>query len=125
MTVECLERATAAYLRPRGRDEAIEDVRALAAYGVFSNKNLQAITGLNEHFVATFTEKQSNVGGRLNPVTLPLMLQLHQDWSAGVRNEHVAREIVKLGTSRGMLSRLTGIPYGAVTWLCETKRGGR
>lgn len=119
MSTECLERANAAYLRPRrGKDEtAIETVRELAGYGVFSNKNLQAITGLNEHFVGTITEKTSAVGGRLNPVTLPLMLQLAEDWRAGVKNDHVARTIVELGTSRGMVARLTGIPYSAVAWL--------
>lgn len=118
MSTECLERAKAAYLRPRVNDEAAtEAVRELAEYGVFSNRNLQAITGLNEHYVATITAKASKVGGRLNPVTLPLMLQLAEDWRAGVKNEHVARTIVELGTSRGMVARLTGIPYSAVAWL--------
>lgn len=112
MTMTCAEHATEAYLRPRSGDRRpqMDDVEALASYRVFSNRHLEAITGLDELTVASITRKTDHTGGRLNVETLPLIARLEDDWENGIRNEHLVRLIVARGTSRGMLAKLTSIP---------------
>lgn len=108
----CLDRATEAYLRHRGDDRSIRmrECAVLAEYEVFSNRALEAITGLPENVVRGITQKTTHTGGRLAPPTLPLIRHFRDDARDGVLNQHVLRDIVALGTSAGMVARLAEVP---------------
>lgn len=117
MDTTCVRQANEAWLRPRDhdRDAQREDVATLHAYGVFSNRHLEAITGLPEQAVASLTRKRDRTGGRLNVETLPLLVRLAEDWSNGWLNERLVQMVIERGTSRRMVAKLTGIPEHVVT----------
>lgn len=112
----CLEQATEAYLRPRGRDrqQQMDDCVALAEWRLLSNRHLSAITGLPEATVAAISKKSDHSGGRLNVTTLPLLLAVERDWAKGYENAWLMRQVVDQGTSMGMLATITGIPFNDV-----------
>lgn len=82
---------------------------ALAEFGVFSNRHLEAITGLGWYRVSQITKKRDHSGGRLAVHTLPLMQRLRADWAEGHRNGDLLRVILAEGTSQGMVAKLCGI----------------
>lgn len=86
----------------------------LAETGVFSNNNIVSITGLTRYRVdQIFSKSKKDRGGRFNPETLVLLV----DFQAGPTPE-LARSIVNLGTSTGMMSRLTGVSDSRIKrWL--------
>lgn len=111
----CLEAAVEAWLRPRGdREEQMDDLHRLAAYGVFSNRQLEAITELDWRIVKRVSTKMDRTGGRLVLSTLPLMVWLQADYERGIRNKRVLRLILDAGTSQRTVSRLTGIHLRAI-----------
>lgn len=111
----CLEAAMEAWLRPRTeRGERMADLERLAAYGVFSNRQLSDITDLDWRVVKQVSPKTDRTGGRLVLSTMPLMVWLQADYQRGVRNKRVLRLILEQGTSTRTVARLTGIHLRAV-----------
>lgn len=116
-----LEQAVAAWTRDPHADEMIrrqwqfDDARALGECGVFSNRNIALITGLAHTTVADLTGKATRTGGRLNPESLPMLLDAAQHWlryhAVDVQSVQVA---IDLGTSIGMVEKLAGIPHSTL-----------
>jgi hypothetical protein len=111
-----LEQATVAWSRSEPdeilrRQIRFDDARSLGEYHVFSNRNIALIVGLDPAVVGKITGKTDRTGGKLNPETLPLLLDAAKAWAYD-RTILVSNltAVVKLGTSWGMACRLTGIP---------------
>lgn len=115
-----LEQALTAYTRHRTDDRRaqvhVDDAITLAQTGIFSIRNIIAITGLPENFANDLIEKHDKVGGRLNPETLTLMQDL---WMERAQRLPIDRTkvstVLNLGTSQSMLSKLTGIPQQTIS----------
>lgn len=119
---DALEVALEAWLRyrsPNNMQPQVEDCRALASTGLFSNRHLEAITGLPETQIARITRKTDHTGGRLAVHTLPLLMRLRGDYALGLRNERLLRIILNQGTSRATVTKLTGISRKTVVRMIE------
>lgn len=130
-----LEQAVVACARDRGEDNRqaqFDDAVALGETKVFSNRNIAHITGLSMETIAQLTKKKDKVGGRLNPASLSLILDLRNCWltdSYEVRgktmrrvNKELLHSILNLGTSYGMIARLSEIPLSTLHRV-GTRRG--
>lgn len=118
-----LEQAVVACARDKSeenRQVQFDDAVALGETRVFSNRNIAHITGLSMETIAQLTKKKDKVGGRLNPASLSLILDLRNSWLTEtyvVRgkemrwvNKELLTSILNLGTSYGMVARLSEIP---------------
>lgn len=95
------------YLDEQGRlDAAI----ALAEWGVFSARQISAITGVHWWKAAEKSAKTDRTGGRLNPETLPDLMALSQARARGEMAPDAARRILEGGTTATVASRLTNVP---------------
>lgn len=105
----------------RAKQVAVDDAAMLGECGIFSNRNIALITGLEPDFVGEITGKKDKTGGRFNPEALPLIYDLRLQWSlARVVSHGDVRTIVELGVSPGMLAKLTGISRTAIySWAGE------
>ena len=88
-----------------------EDAKALGETGVFSNRNIAHITGLDVDTVGKITGKRSKTGGRLNPEAIPTL------WEAEVYyrvDSYLAVGLIKvainMGVSPRMAAKLIGVP---------------
>lgn len=103
------------------RDVAEVDALALGQAGMFSNNQIAAITGLSLKRVCALNPKTDKSGGRFNPQTLPLLLELwveYEDGGMGRQLGQLVKTIVDSGTSVGTASRLTFIPPTTLSrWL--------
>jgi len=92
------------------RQQRIDDVATLSETGVFSNRNIAHITGLDTSFVGELTKKRDKTGGRFNPDALPFMYDLRLQWAqTSTCDQAAVRVILDMGVSAAMLSKLTGI----------------
>lgn len=101
------------------RQTRIDDAITLGETGVFSNRNIALITGLEPDFVGGITGKKDKTGGRFNPEMLPQIYDLRMQWVQArvVAHKDVAF-IVSAGVSPGMLAKLTGISRTAIySWV--------
>lgn len=107
-----LDQALEAYYRPRNVSRQIrtDDAIALLEWGVFSIRQVQAITGLPQDYVRSLATKRDHTGGNLNPDTLPLLRELRDGWRRGERLIGVAQRIFDGGTKQAMTNALTGVP---------------
>lgn len=101
-------------LKMEGLAEAVD---TLAGHGLWSRRQIMAITGGTEHAVRSTFTKGDHTGGRFNPDTLDLLLELFELQDMNEQNPHLIAYIVDKGTSVRMLSRLSGIPESTIKWL--------
>lgn len=125
-----LEQALAAYNRraeyrdadDQKRQQLVDDVVALGQLDLFSCRNIEDITGVPETLVAELINKRDKRGGRFSAQTLPLIYDL---WLEYVQQHSVdlgaVRNIVGLGVSPAVLSKLTGIPHRSISRWVATK----
>jgi hypothetical protein len=115
-----LEQALIAWSKqknPDDRQPQIDDAVSLGETGVFSNRNIAHITGLDVDFVGELTGKKDKTGGRFNPEALPMIYDIRLQWArARTCDPAAVRLVVNMGVSAGMLSKLTGISR---TWIYE------
>lgn len=117
MSASPLERALVARRAygPHERDEQRVAVADLGATGIFSNRVIGRIVGLDAESVCEITGKTDKTGGRLNPESLPMLydawLLWQRDSVIDIANIRIA---FKLGTSWGMIAKLVGLPKSTV-----------
>lgn len=101
-------------------DGMAEAIATLAAHGLWSRRQIMAITGAGEYRVRLAVGKVDRTGGRFNPDTLDLLLELFEIQDQNEQNPHLIALIIDMGTSARMLSRLSGIPESTVKWIYST-----
>lgn len=110
------------YSEAQAKQVRTDDAVSLGEWGVFSNRHISFITGLEPDFVGTLTGKRDKTGGRFNPEALPFIYDLRLQWvQAHVVSQRDIRFIIELGVSPGMLAKLTGISRTAIyKWIEES-----
>lgn len=99
------------------REELIKLVAELASLKVFSARQLSAITnGLITHSVITkLIGKTDKTGGNLNVGTLDILRSILLNRADDGTDFNLIQQAVGLGTSQGMVSKLTGVPQGTIS----------
>lgn len=90
------------------RQTKLDQVVALAAWGVYSNRQIAMLCGMDPHDVAGFSGKTDRTGGNLNPEALPLILDLIHIDARGEVDFFAVKRALDAGVSGRMLARLTG-----------------
>lgn len=96
--------------------ETAAAVGVLAAQGLWSKAQIVALSGATSTFVKKNVEKTDHTGGKFNPDSLDLILEMFDLMQAGEKNPKLTAAIVDAGTSVRMLSRLTGRPEPSIKY---------
>ena len=122
---EAVKQAFDIYKRKDALDEfGKEDaVALLGSQGLWSQRQMSAITGATPFFVAQRNTKTDTTGGKFNPQTFDLLLEAIELYDAGETNRHLLRRIFEAGTSVFMMSRLIGIPVSTIQWNIKRAKG--
>lgn len=120
-----LEQALYYYERVEFMDEQarLDAAVALDEWGVFSSRQVSAITGLEWWKAAKASSKTARTGGRLDPKSLAPLRDLAVARARGEMNIFAALEALSTGTSVTMAVRLTGIPATTLKrWKAQAER---
>jgi hypothetical protein len=96
----------------------VEDgVKRLAVFGVFSNRQIQAITAgrVSHQSVARITGKSNKSGGSLNPGSLELLRSVLYRRAESESDFDLISQAVELGTSQHMVAKLTGVSQSTIS----------
>lgn len=93
------------------RDKLFEVVENIGEYGIFSARQLSALTGnlISHQTAARLCQKTEKTGGRLNPKSLDQIRQCFHDRINNTIDYSLISQIIDAGTSQGMVEKLTGI----------------
>ena len=97
-----------------GRDERISAAWELASYEVFSSRQLGAILDIDWWTARTKNEKTGRTGGAFNADSLADLRDAAEAYERGEVDPVQVARILDAGTSRRMVTRLTGIPESTV-----------
>jgi len=98
-----------------GREKLVNEARALAEWGVFSNTHIAAFTGLRIGIVNGITDKSDHTGGTLRPEALSKVIEVIRMSVQSERTPSVAVSALRSGVSSIMLARLTGLPQTTIS----------
>ncbi len=92
------------------REARINAAVSLGKWGVFSKRNIAAITALQPAEVGALVSKSDRSGGRLDAAILPQMLELAIQRRRGEELDPELVRLVLAGASDYVAARLTDIP---------------
>jgi hypothetical protein len=95
----------------------IEKIKELGDYSVFSSRQLSAIVdGKIPHGKITkLIGKTDKTGGNLNVGTLDILRNILLNRADDGTDYKLIASAVGMGTSQGMVSKLTGVPQGSIS----------
>lgn len=99
------------------REELNDAIKSLAKYGIFSSRQISAITNgrLSPSTVSLTIDKSDKTGGNLNPGTLEILraiLYSRADKNTDVR---LIKAALGEGNSQGMIAKLTGVSQSMIS----------
>jgi hypothetical protein len=99
------------------RSLLIERLQDLSEYGIFSNRQMQAIckNTISYTTIGGYTNKRSKNGGRLSPESLEDIRDILFEKHAGRINYKAIERVLQTGTSQGMISKLTGVAQSTIS----------
>jgi hypothetical protein len=99
------------------RQQLFDAVVSIGEYKLFSNRQISAITnGLVTHkIVGELIGKKNKTGGNLNVGTLDILRNILYSRANHRTDYNLVRDAVGLGTSQGMVSRLTGVTQSSIS----------
>lgn len=99
------------------RDTLLDSVRALGVYRVFSSRQISAITNglVKPNTVSSLINKSDRTGGNLNPGALEILRTVLYNRADKGTDYKLIAEAVSMGTSQGMVSKLTGVSQGSIS----------
>lgn len=105
--------------------ELIERIKALGGYSVFSSRQLSAIVdGKVPHGrITKLTGKTNKTGGNLNIGTLDILRSILLSRAGADTDYSLIASAVSMGTSQGMVAKLTGVPQGTISKKIKEKHG--
>ncbi len=100
-----------------GRTALLDAVRLLGEYKVFSSRQIVAITNglVNANTVSSIINKNDRTGGNLNPGSLEILRSVLYNRADRNTDYKLISEAVSMGTSQGMVSKLTGVSQGSIS----------
>lgn len=98
-------------------EEIRESIQRIAEYGVFSNRQLQAISNgkVSHQAIAKITGKTDKSGGNLNPGTLELLRRVLLSRATSASDFEMIAEAIDQGTSQRMVAKLTGVSQSMIS----------
>lgn len=105
------------------KDEVFKYIKELGSHGVFSSRQISAITNgrIGYVTVSKLIDKNNKTGGNLNVGTLDILRNILYSRADSSTDYSLVADAVGKGTSQGMVSRLTGISQGTIS----KKLGGK
>lgn len=99
------------------KEVLIHRLQDLAEYEVFSNRQLSLICNrvLKHNSIGAYVKKTDKSGGRFEPKSLEDIREALFSKERGVIDYESIRKALSLGTSQGMISKLTGINQSAIS----------
>ena len=97
------------------REEKLNTARALAEWGIFSNRQIASLTGLSRPMVDAISSKTDGTGGNLPGESLSHIANAATAHYRGEVDELAIKRAINAGASTRMVSRLTGISQSAVS----------
>jgi hypothetical protein len=92
-------------------------IKLLGEYKVFSSRQISAIVnGLVAHAtISNLIDKKDKTGGKLNPGTLEILRNALYTRATKPTDYKLIEEAISMGTSQGMISKLTGINQSSIS----------
>jgi hypothetical protein len=105
--------------------ELLERIKALGSYSVFSSRQLSAIVdGKVPHGrITKIIGKTDKTGGNLNVGTLDILRSILVSRATDGTDYSLIAGAVSMGTSQGMVAKLTGVPQGSISKKIKEKHG--
>lgn len=99
------------------RGALTELVIELSKLNMFSARQLSAITNgiLTHHVITKLISKTDKTGGNLNVGTLDILRSILYSRADDGTDYKLIASAVGMGTSQGMVSKLTGVPQGSIS----------
>ena len=97
--------------------EILERVIELDSLDVFSNRQLHAIINgiISYRTLSGITGNRTRSGGRLNVGTLDILKNILYSRANDFTDYKLIDKAVEMGTSQGMISKLTGVSQGSIS----------
>lgn len=99
------------------RDELLTHIADIARYEVFSSRQLSALVDGRIHHstISKMINKKDRTGGNLNVGTLDILRNVLYSRANNSTDYALIAEAVGMGTSQGMVSKLTGVNQGTIS----------
>ena len=97
--------------------EILERVIELDSLDVFSNRQLHAIINgvISYRTLSAITGNRTRTGGRLNVGTLDILKNILYSRANDFTDYKLIDKAIEMGTSQGMISKLTGVSQGNIS----------
>lgn len=96
------------------RQGLVDAVVSLNEWGLFSNRQLVAITGVPMRQVCALTKKSDRTGGSFNPEALPNVIELSEARARGEKGQKAIVAALEGGVSLSMLAKLVDAPKSSL-----------
>ena len=96
------------------RQERLDNIIALAEWGIFSNAQIAHFTGTNPHLVAKFTGKTDRTGGNLPGESLQPIIDIVTARANDQEARGAVARAIEAKASTRMIARLTGLSQSTV-----------
>jgi len=99
------------------KEETFGYIRELGSHGVFSSRQISAITNgkIGHGTVSKLIGKNDRTGGNLNVGTLDILRSILYSRADSSTDYSLVASAVGQGTSQGMVSKLTGLNQGTIS----------
>lgn len=99
------------------RAELVEAVVSLGAYGVFSGRQISAITNgkISPSAASNIVNKGDRTGGNLNPGTLEILRAILYSRADKRTDKRLIKAALGEGNSQGMIAKLTGVSQSLIS----------
>jgi len=99
------------------KEVLIEKAQNVAEYNLFSNRQISKISGgvLSHVTVSAYIAKEDKKGGRFSPQSLEDIALVLFSKERNQVDYNAIERAMKMGTSPGMISRLTGVSQSSIS----------
>ena len=99
------------------REQIIKHIKDIAIHDVFSSRQLSAIVNGAVHHstISKMIQKKTKTGGNLNVGTLDILRTVLYSRANETTDYSLIAKAVGMGTSQGMVSKLTGVNQGTIS----------
>lgn len=99
------------------REQIIKHIKDIATHGVFSSRQLSAIVNgaIHHSTISKMIQKKTKTGGNLNVGTLDILRTILYSRANETTDYSLIAKAVGMGTSQGMVSKLTGVSQGTIS----------
>lgn len=99
------------------REQIVKHIKDIATHDVFSSRQLSAIVNGTIHHstISRMIQKKTKTGGNLNVGTLDILRTVLYSRANESTDYSLIAKAVGMGTSQGMVSKLTGVNQGTIS----------